>query len=73
MYGGKLDSVAAETISVADGDCVRVGALAFNVLHTPGHTKGHVVYVLRGIVSTHCERRAVLNLRQDRAVDYVYS
>lgn len=51
IYGGQGDGVAAETTPASDGDVIRMGALAFNVLHTPGHTKGHVVYVLRGLVS----------------------
>lgn len=29
---------------LADGDEVRVGELAFNVRHCPGHTPGHVVF-----------------------------
>jgi len=29
-----------------DGDTVTVGELRFNVVHCPGHTPGHVVYVL---------------------------
>lgn len=27
-----------------DGDAVRVGEVAFQVIHCPGHTKGHVVF-----------------------------
>ncbi|MGE0310212.1 MAG: MBL fold metallo-hydrolase [Lautropia sp.] len=30
-----------------DGDAVTVGALAFEVLHCPGHTPGHVVFFQR--------------------------
>ncbi len=33
---------------VAEGDAITAGALVFDVLHTPGHTPGHVSYVLRG-------------------------
>ena len=31
-----------------DGDYVRVGALSFRVLHTPGHSPEHVCYVVSG-------------------------
>jgi glyoxylase-like metal-dependent hydrolase (beta-lactamase superfamily II) len=31
-----------------DGDTVAVGELAFDVLHCPGHTPGHVVFFHRG-------------------------
>jgi len=30
---------------LGDGDTVTVGALAFDVIHCPGHTPGHVVFV----------------------------
>lgn len=30
---------------LADGDTVQVGGLAFDVIHCPGHTPGHVVFV----------------------------
>ena len=33
---------------LADGDCVEVGDLKFEVLHCPGHTPGHVVFFERG-------------------------
>lgn len=29
---------------LADGDCVEVGVIRFEVLHCPGHTPGHVVF-----------------------------
>lgn len=29
---------------LAQGDCVRVGSLDFEVIHCPGHTPGHVVF-----------------------------
>jgi len=33
---------------VAEGDAITVGAMTFDVLFTPGHSPGHVSYVLRG-------------------------
>lgn len=32
---------------LADGDAVEVGSIAFEVLHCPGHTPGHVVFFQR--------------------------
>lgn len=32
---------------LADGDTVEVGSIAFEVLHCPGHTPGHVVFFQR--------------------------
>lgn len=32
-----------------DGDTVSVGDVSFDVLHCPGHTPGHVVFVNRGL------------------------
>jgi len=33
-------------IGVGDGDCVEFGASLIEVLETPGHTRGHIVYYL---------------------------
>jgi len=33
---------------VSEGDTITVGAMALDVLFTPGHSPGHVSYVLRG-------------------------
>lgn len=33
-------------IFLNDGDSIRVGGLELEALHTPGHTKGHMAYVL---------------------------
>ena len=32
---------------LAEGDVVEVGSLRFDVLHTPGHTPGHIVFIER--------------------------
>jgi glyoxylase-like metal-dependent hydrolase (beta-lactamase superfamily II) len=31
-------------VLLADGDALQVGGLRFDVLHTPGHAPGHVVF-----------------------------
>jgi len=49
VYGGRLDSVPGASHLLDDGDRVDFGGgLCFTVLHTPGHTVGHIVYVLDG-------------------------
>ncbi|MGH9202648.1 MAG: MBL fold metallo-hydrolase, partial [Vicinamibacterales bacterium] len=35
---------------LAEGDEVRVGSLAFRVMHVPGHAPGHVAFVGHGVV-----------------------
>ncbi len=35
-------------LGVAEGDTVRVGALAAKIIETPGHTAGHIVYWFEG-------------------------
>jgi hydroxyacylglutathione hydrolase len=38
------DSIPVLDVAVSDGDRVDVGKLSFQVMETPGHTLGHVVY-----------------------------
>lgn len=52
VYGGEKDPIPACTNPVKDGDKIPFGAsgesdLFFEVLFTPCHTSGHVLYVLR--------------------------
>jgi hydroxyacylglutathione hydrolase len=39
-------------LAVEDGDGFRAGRLAFQVVHTPGHTRDSVLYVFEGQVAT---------------------
>lgn len=39
-------------LRLSDGDTVRIGGLEFQVMHTPGHSEGHVVY--------YCARERIL-------------
>lgn len=39
--------IPAMDVGVVEGDAVRLGAKTAEVLETPGHTKGHIVYVFR--------------------------
>jgi len=34
---------------LSDGDVLHVGSLAFEVMHTPGHAPGHVIFVGQGV------------------------
>uniref|UniRef100_A0A8C0HQZ2 PNKD metallo-beta-lactamase domain containing n=1 Tax=Buteo japonicus TaxID=224669 RepID=A0A8C0HQZ2_9AVES len=48
VYGSTLDAIPELTNPLADREKVRVGCLTFEALATPGHTVGHMVYVLDG-------------------------
>lgn len=44
VYGHAIDAVEACTKRVKDGDEIPMGELTVKVMHTPCHTKGHVLY-----------------------------
>ncbi len=44
FFGMKIDPGPEPTISLHHGDTLRVGENQFEVRHTPGHTRGHVVF-----------------------------
>ncbi|NWS44855.1 PNKD hydrolase, partial [Probosciger aterrimus] len=48
VYGSALDSIPDLTNPLTDREKVSVGCLTFQALATPGHTVGHMVYVLDG-------------------------
>ncbi|XP_076472566.1 putative thioesterase PNKD [Babylonia areolata] len=48
VYGSSSDNVPDITHSVRDGDTLEFGNLRFRAAATPGHTVGHVVYILDG-------------------------
>jgi glyoxylase-like metal-dependent hydrolase (beta-lactamase superfamily II) len=48
-YGLPFDDPPAADRQLADGDTVRVGTLAFEVMHTPGHAPGLVVFHGHGV------------------------
>jgi len=39
-------ALPADSRALADGDVIRIGDVAVNVLHTPGHTPEHVTFVV---------------------------
>lgn len=41
---GEADRVPLVDVKVSEGDVVKVGGLSANVIDTPGHTSGHIVY-----------------------------
>jgi hydroxyacylglutathione hydrolase len=43
-YGVPFEVPPPYDRELADGDTVRVGSLAFDVMHLPGHAPGHVVF-----------------------------
>ena len=44
LYGLAFEQPADPDVELADGTRVAVGSLTFDVLHTPGHAPGHVVF-----------------------------
>lgn len=44
LYGLPFEQPDPPDAQLADGDVLTVGALRFDVLHTPGHAPGHVVF-----------------------------
>lgn len=50
QYGVPFEQPEAPNRELAHGDVVRVGNLAFDVIHAPGHSPGHVVFYGNGIL-----------------------
>jgi glyoxylase-like metal-dependent hydrolase (beta-lactamase superfamily II) len=48
-YGLPFEAPPPFDRRLADGDVLRVGSLAFEVMHTPGHAPGHVLFVGEGV------------------------
>jgi hydroxyacylglutathione hydrolase len=44
LFGLDADASPAPNLELHDGDKLEVGTLRFQVLHTPGHTPGHVCF-----------------------------
>jgi glyoxylase-like metal-dependent hydrolase (beta-lactamase superfamily II) len=44
LYGLAFEQPEVPDVSLSDGDVLTVGALRFDVVHTPGHAPGHVVF-----------------------------
>jgi hydroxyacylglutathione hydrolase len=44
VYGLPFDQPESPDLQLADGDVVHVGTLRFDVIHTPGHSPGHVLF-----------------------------
>ena len=44
LFGLQADPSPLPDLELQDGDELEVGTLRFNVLHTPGHTPGHVCF-----------------------------
>ena len=45
MYGLPFDQPEEPDYFIADGDTLRVGSTGFTVMHTPGHSPGHLVFL----------------------------
>jgi glyoxylase-like metal-dependent hydrolase (beta-lactamase superfamily II) len=44
MYGVPFEQPEDPDVELVDGGTVTVGSLTFDVLHTPGHSPGHVIF-----------------------------
>jgi hydroxyacylglutathione hydrolase len=44
VYGVPFEQPDPPDLQLSEGDVLRVGGLAFDVLHTPGHAPGHVIF-----------------------------
>ncbi len=44
LFGMRADPSPPPDVELHDGDAIKVGTLDFAVLHTPGHTPGHVCF-----------------------------
>jgi glyoxylase-like metal-dependent hydrolase (beta-lactamase superfamily II) len=50
MYGVSFEQPEPPEHTMVEGDVMRVGELEFDVLHTPGHSPGHVIFKRGDIV-----------------------
>lgn len=50
QYGLAFEQPDSPDAELAHGDVMRVGSLAFDVIHAPGHSPGHVVFHGNGIL-----------------------
>lgn len=46
IIGGTIDQILCCRTCVSDGDIITFGNLKVHVLHTPGHTNGHICYFI---------------------------
>jgi hydroxyacylglutathione hydrolase len=46
IVGGKEDNVPACTLPVENGDTLQVDGVKITCIHTPCHTRGHIIYLL---------------------------
>lgn len=44
LFGMRADPSPPPDLELRDGDVLEIGTLSFQVLHTPGHTPGHVCF-----------------------------
>ena len=44
LFGLQADPSPSPDLKIHGGDALQVGELSFKVLHTPGHTPGHVCF-----------------------------
>jgi hydroxyacylglutathione hydrolase len=50
VYGVPFETPDPPDHELADGDVMRLGGLAFDVVHLPGHAPGHVAFLGHGVM-----------------------
>jgi len=50
MYGLEFEQPDAPDAELSEGDVLSLGSLRFDVLHTPGHAPGHVIFRQENVV-----------------------
>ncbi len=55
VYGPSGEDIPGVTVKLKDGDSFRFEGISmdFSVIETPGHTRGHIVYVAEGETGSH--------------------
>ncbi|KAG7464144.1 hypothetical protein MATL_G00184140 [Megalops atlanticus] len=48
VYGNAIDNIPGLTHPLSDKDSIEVGRMRFRAFFTPGHTVGHMIYLLDG-------------------------
>ena len=49
MFGGPAVGVPKDSVQIADGTTLEVAEMKFKVLHTPGHSPGHVCFWVENV------------------------
>lgn len=54
VYGPRGEDIPARDVALGDGDRIEVLGAAIEVLHVPGHTRGHIAYYAPALQALFC-------------------